>query len=333
VSPSLVAHRVVLRPFQDDDAKLLFRMYQDEELARIVPQRIHADLAESRGLLARILDQHARGTSIGWVITKREDGEAIGTAGLVRIDRESARSDIAYGILRDEWGTGLAHDAVERVLRFAFDDVRLLRVSARVDALNVRSRRFALRLGFAEKRTFEEPFGDSIRTTHVFERAAPFVIRRVEAHDARRLRDVRLLALSSDALSFGSTHAHESAFDEREWERWARTHASGEDQATFLALHGEATLGLVAAARDTADPARFTLFSMWVAPAARRLGVARRLVETAVTWVASTHATHLRLWALYESLGFKDDERQQQLPHAPTVLELGMTKVLRAARG
>src|SRR5206468_1851910 len=105
---SLYASRVVLRPFRDEDVTLLHGMFQDEELARIVPQPIHADLEASKQLLARIRAQHASGTSVGWVIVLRDGAKPIGTCGLVRIDRDAMRADVAYYVLREHWGTGLA---------------------------------------------------------------------------------------------------------------------------------------------------------------------------------------------------------------------------------
>lgn len=70
----------------------------------------------------------------------------------------------------------------------AFDDVRLTRVIARIDDV---------RRGFLRRD----------RTTHVFQRAAPFVIPRVAPEDAASLRAVRLHALESDPLAFGGTYA------------------------------------------------------------------------------------------------------------------------------
>ena len=179
VGRTLIGDSVTLRPFADGDEALLFRMYKDAELARIVPQPVHASLDESRALLTRIRERNATGATIGWVIELR-DGTSVGTTGLVRIDSELAKADIAYYVARDYWGSGIAHDAVATVLRFAFETLHLTRVVARVDAMNVRSQRFALRQGFVARGSFEEPFEGETRTTLVFERVARFEVRRVQ---------------------------------------------------------------------------------------------------------------------------------------------------------
>lgn len=70
--------------------------------------------------------------------------------------------------------------------------------------------------------------------------------------------------------------------------------------------------------RDADDATRFGLFSMWVAPEARRRGVGRALVDDVI--------------AFYETCAFVDDGRREPLVHTPTVIEVGMTRLLSPTR-
>ncbi|HSQ62703.1 MAG TPA: GNAT family N-acetyltransferase [Polyangiaceae bacterium] len=156
--------RTILRPFTPEDSELLFELHSDEELARIVPFVVHANIDQSRELLARILGQTRSGASIGWVIALA--GRSIGTIGLLRIDHGTGQADIAYHLVREHWGSGLAKEAVGGALHVAFDDLKLRRVTANIDSLNVRSSRFAEKLGFVRELTFPEPWNGTTRTTH-----------------------------------------------------------------------------------------------------------------------------------------------------------------------
>ncbi len=160
--------RTVLRSFSDGDDELLFALHRDVEIARVVPFAVHESIEESRALLARIKARNESGETMGWVITR--DGKAIGTVGLVRIDLANAQSDLAYQVLREHWGSGAAREAVEGVLRFGFEEAGLRRVAARIDALNVRSARFAEKLGFVRESTYTEPYLGMERTTHRYVR-------------------------------------------------------------------------------------------------------------------------------------------------------------------
>jgi GrpB-like predicted nucleotidyltransferase (UPF0157 family)/ribosomal protein S18 acetylase RimI-like enzyme len=160
-------------------------------------------------------------------------------------------------------------------------------------------------------------------------------VRRVRLADAANLRDVRLRALETDPLSFGSSYAREAAWEPSEWERWAIEHASGNDKATFLAFREDVVVGIAGAFRQTANPTSPHVFSMWVAPDVRRFGIAQRLVHAVVAWATELGATSLNLWvtqpgarAFYASCGFADDGRRQPLPSAPGVVEHGMTRKL-----
>jgi GNAT superfamily N-acetyltransferase len=161
-------------------------------------------------------------------------------------------------------------------------------------------------------------------------------VRRIEPDDATLLRHLRLRALEEAPLSFASTFARESLWRD-EWADWARADATGESNATFFALEDGEPVGLVAGYRERDDPTAYDLVAMWVDPAARRGGHARALVDAVAGWAAAGGGRALRLWvtdegarALYVRCGFEPDGRSQPLPHAPDVLEVGMTLVLPA---
>ena len=173
---------------------------------------------------------------------------------------------------------------------------------------------------------------DDIRA-RVRETFAPRVaVRRVTSKDVDALRAVRLRALGSDPLAFGSTYAREHAFAQSEWERWARDHAAGSEGATFFACSDGRVIGIVSAKRKDES---CHVFSMWVEPEARRRGIGSALIATTVRWATESGAKRLDLWvtqpgaqAMYERLGFVDNDRRQPLAHTPDVIEHGMTRTL-----
>jgi GNAT superfamily N-acetyltransferase len=160
-------------------------------------------------------------------------------------------------------------------------------------------------------------------------------VRRVRPGDGALLQRLRLRALEADPLAFSSTLARELAWHD-EWEAWALRHASGADEATFVALAADgAAAGLAGGFRDAADVARFELFSMWVGPEHRRTGHAARLVEEVAGWALEGGGRQLLLsvtdpgaQAFYERCGFVEDGRREPLPHTPAITMVGMTRAL-----
>ena len=74
-------------------------------------------------------------------------------------------------------------------------------------------------------------------------------IRRIRAEDAALARALRLRALATDRLSFGSTYEAEVGRDDDFWAESTTRHAESEGQAIFLAMSGDEAVGLVRAAR------------------------------------------------------------------------------------
>jgi ribosomal-protein-alanine N-acetyltransferase len=173
VMRSFSTSRLVLRPLCEDDAELLFRLNQDEEVARLMPRTRHTNITESQQLLDRLLAQQSAGTAAWWTLL--EQGRPIGTVGFPRINRSEQTAQLAYELVRDRWGLGLAQEAVAAVVELAFGELELVRIVADVDELNVRSARLAERLGFVCEKRFDEIIDGEARRSRLYVRVSPTV--------------------------------------------------------------------------------------------------------------------------------------------------------------
>jgi ribosomal protein S18 acetylase RimI-like enzyme len=137
-------------------------------------------------------------------------------------------------------------------------------------------------------------------------------IRRIKPEEWSALRDVRLRSLLDSPGAFGQTHETAAALPEDEWVSVAKTSAAGNRRTWFIARdESDAVLGVVQARRRPPDDC--LLFSMWVAPEARRLGVGASLVDKVDEWGASWGSKRVILWVIgtnegafrfYERIGF-----------------------------
>jgi GNAT superfamily N-acetyltransferase len=159
------------------------------------------------------------------------------------------------------------------------------------------------------------------------------MIRRIRANDAPLARDLRLRALKSDPLSFGSTFEKEVVRDDAFWTANAQRHAESDDCAIFRALAGDAAVGLVRGARDEERDGIYLVHSMWVAPEARGSGVARALLATVEAWMMERGGRVAELMVtdeaprarrLYERAGYAADGHTERSVHG--VLEHRMRK-------
>jgi GNAT superfamily N-acetyltransferase len=149
-------------------------------------------------------------------------------------------------------------------------------------------------------------------------------VRRMLASEVSLLRALRLRALQTDPLSFGSTYEREAAFDDAFWSESAQRHAGSDACAMFFA----GDKGLVRTAADPARPGVFFIHSMWVAPEARGQGLASELLDAAEAWARERGATVCELMVtdrapvarrLYERRGYVADGHTEPSPHAGVV--------------
>jgi ribosomal protein S18 acetylase RimI-like enzyme len=160
------------------------------------------------------------------------------------------------------------------------------------------------------------------------------IIRRIRVEDAEAARALRLRALQSDPLAFGSNVARESQFPESLWLERATLGATSDSMATFLACEGDQCLGIAVTRRDF--EARWGVYSVWVAPEARKQRVGLSLLLTLEAWARDHGARLLHLLVmesslaarqLYQRAGFVFDGFIEASPH-PGVVEHGMIKSL-----
>ena len=132
-------------------------------------------------------------------------------------------------------------------------------------------------------------------------------IRRVGPADWERFRAVRLASLSESPAAFGSRYAD---WVEAPAERWQSRLT--QVPLTLLACEATEVVGVVSGQRVGEDWVE--LISMWVAPAARGIGVARQLIDAVTRWAGEqgrrtylmVRSDNLRARRTYERVGFVD---------------------------
>ena len=137
-------------------------------------------------------------------------------------------------------------------------------------------------------------------------------IGRIEPEQGLLLRDLRLRSLADSPTAFGQPLDEARERPEEEWHRSARQSSCGDGRIWLLAHRGDDAVGLVQGRRRR--PATLLLFSMWVEPSARGIGLGRGLVESLERWGTTWGAAETVLWVyganetaigFYRRLGFE----------------------------
>ncbi len=172
-----------------------------------------------------------------------------------------------------------------------------------------------------------EPFTalGGLRRATLMPVASAITVRRSRSAEWPSLRELRLRALESDPLAFGSTLAEEKAFDD---ERWRHRALEGSESPTLSQWVAEAGPGgLVGSVTIAEVEGRLHVFGMWVEPRYRGQEIGARLLDAGLRWARSTfpgRPVHLdvnprqvRAVRLYESRGFRRAAPDRPLGHTP----------------
>ena len=159
-------------------------------------------------------------------------------------------------------------------------------------------------------------------------------IRKLESHEIALHRELRLCALRESPESFRDTAEEIEQRPSSYWGDLTRSVTEPDRHIMFLACEGDAVVGSIYGLRDREHRDAARIGGTWVAPAHRRRGVGRELLEAVFSWAREHGFSRLALWApsasaaalaLYRQAGFKDTGRRQPLrndsPHEAVELQ------------
>ena len=106
----------------------------------------------------RIERARSLGREVSFAV-RRDGGELIGSVGADSLLLgDTHRAEIGYWLARPFWGQGIMTDAVRAYVRYAFDDLGLLRLTAHVFVFNLGSARVLEKNGFTREGLLRKHF-------------------------------------------------------------------------------------------------------------------------------------------------------------------------------
>jgi len=136
--------RLILRPFREDDWSAVHEYAVDPEISRYQDWGPNG-VEDTKSFVQKCMN--AQETGYYFSITLPEEDRHIGGCRLALSTKKRSEASIGYTISRAYWCNGYATEAAEALLRFAFEDLSLHRVTADCDSTNVGSWRVMEKIG------------------------------------------------------------------------------------------------------------------------------------------------------------------------------------------
>lgn len=178
----ITTKRLFLIPWHASDADELYELAKDPEIGPLCGWEPHKTLEVSKQVLANVLSE-----KFCYAVKDMKTGHVIGSMSLdfeeIPDPKDSSKqlhqAEIGYWIGRSYWGQGLAPEATQALVTYAFEEHGVDQVIIRYLERNKRSASVAQKCGFTEVKIFtdlnkytgkEEQFGISVLTKEDWER-------------------------------------------------------------------------------------------------------------------------------------------------------------------
>lgn len=162
--------RLVLRPWREEDAKDLYELAKDPLVGPIAGWPVHTSVDNSRQVIRDILS--AEDT---YAITLKGEDKAVGSISLMFGEKSNLKlpeqdAEIGYWIGVPFWGNGYVPEAVNELMRHAFEERNVNVMWCGYFEGNNKSKRVQEKCGFRFHHTEEEkywPVMNDYRTEHI----------------------------------------------------------------------------------------------------------------------------------------------------------------------
>jgi len=136
-------------------------------------------------------------------------------------------------------------------------------------------------------------------------------VRRIAGDEGPLLRRMRMASLGESPHTFATTFAQAEQLTDEQWAAVASAHATGDDQASFVAQIGDEVVGIVGA--YLTGNLVLTMVGLWASPGHRDNGVGKALLDEVLRFADAVGAVQVRSWlvepndaarSFYEEHGF-----------------------------
>lgn len=165
----LETKRLILRPWEEADAEILYEYAKDPKVGPAAGWPVHTSVDNSLDIIRNVLSAPET-----YAVVDKQTGCAIGSIGIMigsasNIGIPDTEGEIGYWIGVPYWGQGLIPEAVQELLRYAFEELHLNKMWCGYFDGNTKSKRVQEKCGFQYQYTNEKvpcPMLNEERTEH-----------------------------------------------------------------------------------------------------------------------------------------------------------------------
>ncbi len=143
-------NRLNIIRLQEEDLKDIHHMNSIDIVNEYNTISIPKNISETKKMLSKALDE-TNTTNSGWSIRLKKGNIFIGELGMTLASPKYRMAEIHYSILPEFWGKGFATEAVNKIIDFGFNELKLHRIEAGVATENLASIKVLEKVGMTKE--------------------------------------------------------------------------------------------------------------------------------------------------------------------------------------
>ena len=157
--PELRTERLLLRRLEKTDANEIFFLRSNEDVLRHLGKEPATTIREAEEFIGLINKNVDNNESILWGIALQgHPSIIIGTICLWNFKKENYRGEIGYLLHPDHWRKGIIKEAINKVVDYGFNVLKLHSIEAQLSSGNIASSAALERTGFVKEAHLKENF-------------------------------------------------------------------------------------------------------------------------------------------------------------------------------
>ena len=144
----LETQRLILRRFVKEDVKPSFDNWTgDDRVTEFLRWKTHANVNVTYDVINDWIEKYNCLSFYQWAIVPKDLKEPIGTISVVSLDEKIGKAHIGYCIGSKWWNMGFVSEAFGAVIKFLFNEVKIMRIESQHDPDNPGSGRVMEKCG------------------------------------------------------------------------------------------------------------------------------------------------------------------------------------------
>ena len=145
--PWLETERLILREIRPEDRQAIFRNFSDADVTRWFFPEPYTRIEQADEIIQAFREDFEQRAGLTWALVLKDSQALVGTCGYAELEI-GVRGEIGFDLAQAHWRQGLMSEALQAVIAYGFDVLRLGKIEVHTYSTNVPAIGLASKLGF-----------------------------------------------------------------------------------------------------------------------------------------------------------------------------------------